>query len=68
MKKQHFYAAAVILLWVMALLFLRDLLIALGLPDGSGLEKMAQCVQRRDVTVEEAVSAFCRELVTDGPY
>lgn len=68
LKYRSFYAVGLILMWVVALLFLRKVLISVGLPDGSGLEDLAQCIQHRETSIAEAVSAFCREIATDGPY
>ena len=47
---------------------LREFLVGKGMLDAAQLEKLAQCVQGREVTLEEAVAAFCRRLVYDGPY
>lgn len=51
-----------------AAVLLRSFLVDLGLLDGVQLETLAQSVRGGEVTVEEAVVAFCRGLVNDGPY
>ena len=51
-----------------AAVLLREFLVGKGMLDAAQLEKLAQCVQGREVTLEEAVAAFCRRLVYDGPY
>ena len=49
-----------------ASLFARRMLAGELLPDGALLEDLAQAVQGREVAVEEAVAAFCREIMMNG--
>lgn len=51
-----------------AALLLRAVLVNVGVLGGGQLEVLAQCVRVREVTVEEAVVAFYRELIHDGPH
>lgn len=65
-RKVRRTAAAVISLFAGALL-LRAVLAGRLLPDGALLEALAQTVQSGGLSVEDAVVAFCREMITDGP-
>lgn len=49
-----------------AALQLRQILIEKGVLDGAFLETVAQSVQNGDVTVEDAVAAFCRGTMFYG--
>lgn len=51
-----------------AALLLRMVLVNIGVLGSGQLEALAQCVQGREVTVEEAVVTFYRELIHHGSY
>lgn len=61
----RFISVGLLVIWA---LFLRQMLLDLGLPDGSGIEALAQEIRSGQFTTAEAVAAFCREMMTDGPY
>ncbi len=68
MKKKTlwgFISVGLLAIWA---LFLRQLLLDIGLPDGSGLEALAEDIRTGQLGAAEAVAAFCREIISDGPY
>lgn len=66
-KREKRRIAAAFLGLLAGALLLRAALAGRWLPDGAMLEELAQAVQGRAVSVEEAVAAFCREMVIDAP-
>lgn len=60
-----FISVAMLVIWA---IFLRQMLLDLGLPNGSGLEAFAQAIRSGQLNTVEAVAAFCREIIVDGPY
>lgn len=65
-RRQKCRMAAGFILLLAAALFARRMLAGAFLPDGALLEELAQTVQGREETVEEAVAAFCREIFING--
>ena len=68
MKKKTlwgFISVGLLAIWA---LFMRQLLLDIGLPDGSGLEALAEDIRTGQLGAAEAVAAFCREIISDGPY
>ncbi len=66
-KKQNnraFIVAALLLLTAAALL--RCLFVDAFLPNGVALEMLADAVQAGEIPLDEAVAAFCREVITSG--
>ena len=68
MKKKTlwgFISVGLLAIWA---LFMRQLLLDIGLPDGSGLEALAEDIRTGQLGAAEAVAAFCREIISDGPH
>lgn len=68
MKKKTMLGLISVGLLALWALLLRQMLLDMGLPDGSGLEALAKDIRSGRLGAAEAVSVFCRELIADGPY
>lgn len=67
MKRRFLFGVISVAVLVICALLVRHCLLDLGLPDGTMLETLAQELRSRELTAAEAVAAFCRELMEDGP-
>lgn len=65
-RRKNCRMAAAFILLLAAALFARRMLAGEILPDGALLEGLAHTVQGREETVEEAIVAFCREMILNG--
>ena len=59
------YLISVILLCSAAVV-IRYFLVDMGMLTDAGLEMLTASIQEGSVTVEEAITAFCREILLDG--
>ncbi len=55
-------AAVLVIAFIIGVLLLRTALAGICLPEGTLLEKFAQSVRNEEITVPEAVTAFCQEF------